>query len=92
MADLIGQAEGVAGKLTSSGNISGIDFGVSNYSFASVGGTCVITMDFITGTIDVLNGMSMTGSSTVLVESPVISVTVPAATTLYYIVTGRKVS
>jgi len=86
---LVGASTGVAGKLVVSGDIPDVDFGVTNYSFFSIGGYSDVSMDFITGDIHIISGTSMTGGVGAPVENSVISVVLEAGATLYYVVTGK---
>jgi hypothetical protein len=76
-----------ANKITSTGNISPT-FEVINWSFLSKGGDTTITGSNINGTIYALQDISVNGEFIDPIDSPTFVATLPASTTLYYIITG----
>ena len=76
-----------ANKIIATGDITPT-FEVINWSFLSKGGDTTIAGSNINGTIYVLEDIAINGEFINPVDSPTFTATLPASTTLYYIITG----
>lgn len=80
---------GTSGKLNVSGNIAVTNYSMEAYSFYSDGGDSEITSTWHAGITYALNGIPVTPQKlSIPVSNPTFQCTLPAATTLYYILHG----
>lgn len=80
---------GTAGKMFVSGNISVSNWSLDNYTFYSVGGDSTITCTWKGGIMYALQGIPIAPMRlSVPVADPTFQCTLPAGTTLYYVLDG----
>jgi hypothetical protein len=80
---------GTAGKIFASGNIAVTNYSMDAYTFYSVGGDSTILSTWHDGTIYALEGVPISPQKlSIPVVNPTFQCTLPAETTLYYILHG----